>query len=54
MTRIKIFTLTTYDEDKDIYTDNLYCEYHEIPELKTNFLKYTEWFFLHTRIMYDA
>ena len=33
---------TKYDEDKDIYTDNLHsCQYYEIPELKNKFLKYT-------------
>ena len=36
---------TKYDEDKDIYTDNLHsCQYYEIPELKNKFLKYKECF----------
>ena len=36
---------TKYDEDKDIYTDNLHsCEYYEIPELKKKFLEYKECF----------
>ena len=35
-----------YDEDKEIYTDNLHsCEYYEMPDLKNKFV------FLHNRII---